>query len=81
MVVGKPLSMEASPHSISMCHMSFSVEINLLSCFEHFEDTLLGECRRKDNWEVGKWSHSLANCGLECCDYLFGLYQEQGPIC
>ena len=47
-------------------HMIFSVEINLLSCFEHFEDALLCECRRKDNGEVGKWSHSLANCGLEC---------------
>ena len=45
--------------------MHRTVQINLLCRLQDLEDTLLGECRGEDDWEVGERCHTVADSILE----------------
>ena len=42
-----------------------TIQIYLLCCLEHLEDTLLGKGRSKDDWEIYEWSHPVPDGSCE----------------
>ena len=60
--------------------MSLAVLVNLLGCLQYTEDTLLGQCRSKDDREIHEWSHTVADGILEGIDHLLVLLLYQVPL-
>ena len=60
--------------------MSLAVLVNLLGSLQYTEDTLLGQCRSKDDREIHEWSHTVADGILEGIDHLLVLLLYQVPL-
>ena len=52
----------------------------LFRCFQNLKDTLLGQCRSKDDWEVNERSHTLTNSILKGINNLLVLVFNQIPL-